>query len=128
MTETIPEELKENIERTKELDEALNRLPPFPKAFYEWTDEQKKRYGYQGDMDDLNRRMKSKLYSLWLMWGELRGSKNLNELLAREPKDKESDEFTAKCSIVQIMDVVAKILTSTDLLQELMTDENNSKN
>jgi len=122
MTDTIPQELKENIERTKELDDALNKLPPFPKFFYDWTEDQKKRYGYEGDTEDLTRRMKCKLYNMWLVWGEFRGSENLNKLLSRQPEDKESDEFMAKSSIVQLMDIMAKILTSTDLIQELMTD------
>lgn len=100
-------------------------LPPIPHPFKKWSEHEEK-FKYTGSVDDYNSRIHHKLYSMWIIWALLRTNEKIEKLCSQE-SDKESDEFFLKATIVDIMDVIAKVLINTDLIDELaylvMTEE-----
>lgn len=115
----IPEMTEEQSKFNEYLNDLVDKLPLHPKPLYEYTEEEKKKYEYTGDMEDKNRRMKEKLYNLWKFWAEIRSSKIIEDLLFRKPEDLESDEYLAKQIIVNIIDQLGKIMTNTNLIEEV---------
>ena len=97
-------------------EEQQFKLPPKPVPLFPAREGEMIRY--EGDHKDMKLRIRYKLYNLWLLWIKLRVNKELEELLKRETEDKQSDEFTAKATIISVMDLLAKCLSDTDLLQE----------
>ena len=94
-------------------------LPPYPEPFFEWNDEQIKNFKYDGDTEDIGKRMAHKLNSTWLLWTDLRTNDRLMEIV-NQATDKESDEFYMKNLLVTLIDRVAKVLSNTDLTEELL--------
>ena len=91
------------------------KLPPQPQPFYKWEEKDQR---YKGDMDDLPSRIKAKLYKTWILWANLRTCTELEEILAKKV-DFDTDQYKVNSVLVRVMDTLAKILSDTDLLQEL---------
>lgn len=108
----------------KDLIDFVEKLPSYPKKIYDMTDEDKLKYEYKGDVNDISNRLKTKLFNVWNLWHEIDKNEEIVKLLKYDEKYKNikyknSDEYKAKCLCIQMLDSLSKILTSTDLLEEL---------
>jgi hypothetical protein len=92
------------------------KLPPFPTPLRPWNEEDCR---YNGLLTDYKTRIHDKLFKVWALWGQLRTSLALEELLNRQEEDKEGDAYVAKNCIVDIINQLSKILADTDVVQEL---------
>jgi hypothetical protein len=92
------------------------KIPPTPIPLRSYGPEETQ-LRYKGKESDFNARIVHKLLRVWILWAQLRTCLPLEECLARECR-RDSDEYLAKSTIVDIMDVLAKVLTDTDTLQE----------
>lgn len=94
------------------------KLPPFPVPFRDYdADETSLRYS--GPDSDYGARIMHKILYLWILWAQLRTSPALEKLLSTKADDEESDEHKAKGCIVDIIDRLAKVLSDTDLSDEM---------
>ena len=98
-------------------------LPPYPQGFFEWTEDDIKQLKYGSDEKDINKRMGHKLYSTWLLWAEMRTNEKLMGLVNAGSDDTKSDEFYLKNIAVNVMDRLGKILSNTDITEELLYKE-----
>jgi Fe-S cluster biosynthesis and repair protein YggX len=99
------------------------QMPPYPDGLFEYTEEQEKNLKYNGDLEDINRRVSQKLYNTWILWSNLRNNEKLIDIISKEEGkniDKESDEFFLKSLIVNHIDYLAKILGNTNIAQEIL--------
>ena len=71
--------------------------------------------------------MRFKLYSLWFLYGQLMTNPQIDKLIQNKPADESTDEYLVKSTLVQVIDSVAKILTTTDLFEELFLSVDHSK-
>ena len=115
--------MNQNEQMTEELDKFISSLPPLPKCHYELTEKEKEFYSYTGDLKDCKTRLKEKVFKFWKLYGNLITSKEMNDILKNKPEDESTEEYKAKCIITNIIDVIAKILLSTDLIEELFVME-----
>ncbi len=93
-------------------------LPPYPDCLFELTPEQQKYYEYTGDMNDLYQRMRSKLWLIWNHWGKFRNNEKTIELVQKVKKEDE-DAFHVANELVNMIDVIGRILKSSDITEEL---------
>ena len=98
---------------TSELKE--HKLPPHPKGIREWQETDKR---YNGDMCDYNKRIAHKLYKMWCSWASIVMNERINKALTEEC-DQSSPLFDARCDLIDIMDVIGKDLSDTNILEEL---------
>ena len=92
-------------------------FPPLPVVFYDWSDEEKEMIQYKGDHDNIENRQKHKLYHIWMLWSMHCSSEEFLRLMEKEAVT--DDERRYKRCIYTIFDKMAKILTNTDILEEL---------
>jgi hypothetical protein len=95
-----------------------HKLPPLPTPLRK-RDPEVDPPLYKDDMSDMKGRIRFKLMLMWFLYTKLRYNPKLELLLSAETEDRESDEYRVKCTIVDIMDELAKILIGTPLLDEL---------
>jgi hypothetical protein len=110
------------MDNQEEINKLIESLPPYPKDFMPWTEEDEERFKFEPS-EESNINLKQKLFKVWVLWADLRSSKVVADMLNKAPDDKESDEFKAKGILVNIIDKLAKILNQTDLVKELLVDE-----
>lgn len=107
----------------EKMNEFLDKLPRFPKPIFELNEKDKEYLTYKGDIKNIKERLKNKIYQLWVFYDKIH---HQDGLIVKELNDtstsKDSKEFELKSIIVNMIDQIAKILTSTDLLQELFLD------
>lgn len=115
------------MENAEEINKFLDSLPAFPKPFYEWSEDEKKFYTFRGNVEKYEDRMRFKLYSLWFLYGQLMTNPQIDKLIQNKPADESTDEYLVKSTLVQVIDSVAKILTTTDLFEELFLSVDHSK-
>jgi hypothetical protein len=108
---TPPPEVKVDDSETIEA-----KLPPMPVPFRPRKDTD---IEYKGDLKDYKKRCMFKLYALWMLWAELRCNPKIEELVAREETDKESDAFLAKHCIVDIINQLALVLSASNIMDEI---------
>jgi len=123
-------EEKETTKQTEQTDNADvdieydkdykdQKVPPTPVPFYEWGGESDPPR-YKGDKNALNARIQHKIYNMWLIWLNLRINPKIDELLQKITDDKESDEYHLKSMLVTIIDILAKCLSDTDIMEEIV--------
>jgi hypothetical protein len=100
------------------------KWPPYPKPATLTTDEEKEQLKYVGDKDDIPTRMMSKLIQVWFLWGELVKSEELHKALRNTP-EQNTDEYMIKRLIINIIEMMAKILSNTDLVEEITKTSDN---
>jgi hypothetical protein len=105
----------------KETDEKKIELPPYPEPLLEIPKDLKKLFVYDGDMKDIPLRIKHKLMLSWILWGALRNDQELIQIVNTE-HDKGSDIFKVCSKLVNVIDQLARILSSTDLIEEFRTE------
>ena len=94
-------------------------LPQPPQFLIPPSEEEKKVLYYNEDLKDFNKRITHKLWHLWTSFDAIRNNQKLMDLLNEKTDDLESDTFFLKTIIVQTLDRNAKILSNTDLLEEI---------
>lgn len=99
--------------------ESKLQLPPLPTPIHPWSDFDKEHFQYSGEMNDFNGRMKHKLYSVWQTYGQLCNNQKLIDYINKEEHHKNGEKHFLKNTIVNIVDRLSKILTNTDIMEEL---------
>jgi len=112
--EDIPKEGFNNVDDSECVE---HKLPPLPTPLRP-PDKEVDPPIFDGDLKDFKARIRHKLMLLWFFYAKLRYNQKLELLLAKE-SDKESDEYIAKCTIVDILDELSKCLIGTNLMEEL---------
>lgn len=97
-------------------EEKKPRLPIYPKPLREWNESEIR---YTGDKDDMMKRIQFKLYNIWCMWSQLQENQALNEKLM-EKTEEDTDLFKMKYVVVDIMDALAKFLSDTNIVDEIL--------
>ena len=100
-------------------DEKKMEMPPYPDGVLEWTDDQKKNWKFEGDMEDIHKRSSFKLWNCWLVWVNIRNNEKLIEIIGKNVEDKESDEFYLKQIVVALLDQLGKVLGQTNITEEI---------
>ncbi len=112
-------EVKE--EETKEQEQTL---PPYPDGLLDWTEDEKKVLLFTGDKADTLARLRHQVWHLWLLYGSLRNSERLVKAVnTEEDFDKNSDEYFLRLALVQTVDRLGKVLSSTGEMAELFMVE-----
>lgn len=101
----------------EETKDVMKGLPMPPRPIREWTEtETATRYG--GDKENMSERLLHKLYSVWAMWSALYDCEELRGLL-KQASEPESVEYRLKYTIVDILDILGKRLSDTNVAEEL---------
>ncbi len=107
--------MEEVKEETKE-----QTLPPYPDGLLDWTEDEKKVLLFTGDKADTLARLRHQVWHLWLLYGSLRNSERLVKAInTEEDFDKTSDEFFLRLALVQTVDRLGKVLSSTGEMAEV---------
>lgn len=111
MNETKADEImKENVD--------MSALPVYPHIIVKDLPEEMVPPSYEGEEDDIVKRMQHKLSMIWLSWSDIRKSKGVSDLL--KPEDDETDEMKELKNVLLILfDRTGRILCNTDLMEEL---------
>lgn len=96
-------------------------LPPYPMAFFPLSDWDKEYLTYKDDPTKMNRRMAHKLFKLWVLWAGLINNEKLRDIVQIDDDKHDSDIYFLKSNIVNTMDQMAKILSNTDITEELVS-------
>jgi hypothetical protein len=114
----IIREFSESVgEDLKESDFDLN----VPKMFTDiFTAEFDKYLKYTGPPDDIKARLKHKVLQIWLMWNKISQDNGLAESISNVPEDHESEEFRLKQSFLFVVEEIAYILSTTDVIEEII--------
>jgi hypothetical protein len=115
-------EISSSFSEKNDINELLESLPPHPRPFYAWTEREERNFRFQGDPADIMQRLKHKVYSLWFLIGEILTNPTIDEYVRRVPADETSDLYQGKAYLVHLVDLISKILTNTDLLEELLPE------
>jgi hypothetical protein len=119
--EKVREKLDQlNDDTPLSVDESENnevKFPPIPVQLRPW-DAFETEQRYKGTKDDFKARITHKLLKIWIMWAQLRCSDELTNMLATECAH-DTDEYKVKSTIIDIIDVLAKVLIDTDTREEL---------
>jgi len=106
------------MEQTAESNEQPT-LPPYPDALFDWSNDEKDYLTFKGVPEDKLGRAQFKLWHVWVTWAALRNNEKLIELICKiSPKD--SEKHFLKEILVSTMDRLAKILSATPIMEELV--------
>jgi len=97
-------------------------VPAYPSAIFELSEDELKHFEhlkYTGDMNNLELRLRWKLFFVWQYWSQLRNDQKLADILMKK-HDKESDTFKVCNTIINMLDNLARILTITPLVPEIV--------
>lgn len=101
-------------------DDGKIELPAYPCPIFEIEDEKIEHLQYKGDMEDLNARMRHKLLVFWFSWSRYRNDQRLFDLIREPCDDKESDKFFLLNTIVNILDMMGRTLSLTNIVEEVL--------
>jgi hypothetical protein len=95
-------------------------LPPYPDGILDWTDDERKVLLFKGDKTDVLARMRHQVWHTWLLLASLRNNERLIKAVNTvEELDKDSDEWLLRLVLVQTVDRLGKVLSSTGEIAEL---------
>ena len=112
-------DIHEEDEKVVDDDDKIE-LPAYPCAIFEIEDEKVEHLQYKGDMEDLNERMRHKLLVFWYSWSRYRNDQKLFDLIREPTDDKESDKFFLLNTIVNILDMMGRTLSLTNIVEEVL--------
>ncbi len=93
-------------------------LPPYPEPLLEIPKEAIEKIQYRGEPRDVLSRLRHKTFLFWMVWASLRNDKRLIEIMNKH-HDRQSDVFFVCNHVVNLLDQMARVLTLTDLIEEL---------
>lgn len=109
----------DQLDANNEMNNFLDKLPAMPKPIYDYTEQDKRIFKYEGDLKDTKRRLQEKLYHVWKLWAHVHENPIVNEILKNVPKNKDCDEYKAKTTIITMLDIIGKIFNQTNTIEEL---------
>jgi len=117
----MEEEVKEEETKGQEQEQTL---PPYPDGLLDWSEDEKKVLLFKGEKTDTLGRLRWQVWHLWLLYGNLRNSERLVKAVnTEEDFDKNSDEYFLRLALVQTVDRLGKVLSSTGEMAELFMVE-----
>jgi hypothetical protein len=103
-------------------DDKINEMPPLPIAFYDWTLEEHELFKFKGELTSMNERKNHKIYHIWRLWAEHSTNPSFLDMIQPKIGEEETEqEKRLKVCIFQLLDKMAKILTNTELVEELQS-------
>lgn len=108
----------------KKTDETKGlELPPMPMPLLDDLPEEALEFlKYKGDPSDMGARLRHKLILMWLLYGFARNDEKLIEIV-NKTHNKESDLWYLCNKMVNILDQWARVLITTDILEELASPQ-----
>lgn len=92
------------------------RLPVYPEGIIPESEHDPPKF--EGDLEDMSLRMRTKLYNLWTLYSDLRKNGTLANYL-NKVDDKDTEKKYIKACMVITIDRLAKMLIDTNLAEEL---------
>lgn len=107
----------EGMEVTVEGDKNSKFLPAYPEGLLD-VDTTRDPKPYEGKTDDLEERMRYKLYQVWSTWSTIRLDEPLIKALMYNEKDTEEVK-KIKAWFILTIDRIGKILADTNITEEI---------
>lgn len=107
----------DGVEVSVQGDEKADFLPAYPEGLLE-VDDTRDPKRYEGVMDDLEERMRFKLYQVWSTWSILRMEESIIKSLMYNDKDTEEVK-KIKAWFILTIDRIGKILADTNIAEEI---------
>lgn len=108
---------EEEIQMTVEGDETAKYTPYYPEGLLP-VNEKSDPPRYEGDMTDMNARIRFKLFQVWQTWSALRVNETLIKDLAYNEKDA-PELMNMKTWLVLTIDRIGKILAENNIVEEM---------
>ena len=106
------------INKMMEENVDMSKLPIYPHPIFTNLPEFIIPPVYDGDKENMVKRMQHKLHMLWLSWSDIRKNEKLSKMV--NPSKKDSDDVIAlKEAFILLLDRTGRVLCDTDLLEEL---------
>ena len=103
-------------------DDKTIEMPPVPIAFYDWTLQELELFQFKGDQNNMNERKNHKIYHIWTLWAEHSTNPSFLDMIQLKIGEEETEqEKRLKACVLQLLDKMAKILTNTELVEELQS-------
>lgn len=93
-------------------------LPPLPMPLLDIPEEAKEYIRFKGDAHDIQARLRHKLILMWTLYGFARNDAKLIDIVNKD-HDKDGDLWYVCNKVVNLLDQWARIVITTDLLEEL---------
>jgi hypothetical protein len=111
-----------NVDDQKCDDDQKVHLPAYPSTIFELSEDELKHFyhlKYTGNMNNLELRLRWKMFFVWQYWSQVRNDQKLADILMKK-HDRESDVFQVCNTIINMLDNLARILTITPLVEEIV--------
>ena len=115
-------EMKDEV-KVEDGDDGKIELPAYPSCIFELPedDDSFDAIKYTGDIKDMNHRMRHKLFYLWVTWAQMRNHQDIVEIISKR-HEKGTESFKLCNYILNAWDNLARVLTITNLVEEILPD------